>query len=395
MAYQITPALEKSSWDLKLRKESLLVDIYSDFAGISDKDSRAVPSGIFIRYTETNGATTHTLPLLKELNGSGGTGRDRARGTEEDQVTRHLKVYANAWFHTVSKEEYGVDHTASKYLNLMSQITPQLGRWTAQRKGRYIRQALCQVFSDNLVDAPTSLTQGINPNVVFIGGASSSTKNLEVTYSATLATFITNIQSQATAIGTPNSSNRMNLDSLNQIMLYATEHKKLEPLVMNGQNKYMLTMPGRQKNFLMDPTATTSLFNLLKEADVRGSNKALKYEMYEYGSLLLVVDPRAPQVVITGGTVTFAYADVGDVDNRSQVGAATRFDVCILHGNQCVYEYVTEPQHFKEDSEDYDRFGGVGSFQVSGFQLTKFDGETPTDTSMHQRYSALFLAGTL
>jgi hypothetical protein len=395
MAYLISDNLKRHSWDSMLRKEALTPDIYTDFAGVRDSDTpTSLPQGIMVKYTEKGGNTTHTLPLLKALQSDGGVGRDRAKGNEEDQVVASFQIYANSWFTTVSKSNYGVDSHESAYLNLLKQITPQLGDWVKERKGRYIREALCQVYSSNLTAVPVGVTQGINPNLAFIGGATTDVNLTIPTYDPTLATYVTNIQSSATAIGTPNSSNRLGIDQLNRIMEYATDTKVIKPVKVNGEDCYILTIPHRQKQFLMSDS-TNTLFSLFKEADFRGKNRALNYEMHKYGSLLLVVDPRTPICTVTGGTVTFGYKDVGDNDGRNRTAGATNFDVCILHGNEAVYEYVAEPLHFEEDDDDYGRNGGIGAFQTSGFQLTQYDAQVPTATSITQQYSAVFLAGTL
>ena len=395
MAYLITDDLERKSWDNRLRKQALLPDFFTDFGGVRDSDTpQSLPQGITVKYMEKGGNISHTIPLLKALNGAGGTGRDRAKGNEEDQVVASFSIFANSWFHTVSTQNYGVDAQNAGYLKLLTQVTPQLGEWFQQRKGKYTREALCQIYSDNLTVAPTNLVQGINPNFNFIGGTT-TTINTACTYDPTLATFVTDIVGKRP---TANSAqyNGLNLDALNQIIKYAAEDVIIKPLKISGKDRYILTMSHRQKNFLMDPNATTSnLFSLFTAADFRGKNRALKYEMWEYGQLLLVVDPRTPICEVTGATVTFSYKDVGNVDARDLSASNDNFDVCMLLGNEAVYEYETESLHYEEDDDDYKRTGGIGAFTTSGCIMTHYDEQTnKTADSITQQYSAIFLAGT-
>lgn len=392
MAYIISDNLKRNRHDARLRKEAYTADFYAEFAGTRDIDTPAsIPDGICIKVPNPDGSTTHTIPLLRELTQGVVVGRQKVVGTEEDLVTASLKVYANSWAKAVGMETYGVDYAEGAYLKLMQEVTPAIGRAMGKQRGQYMREAICEIFSSNLTEAPVSVTQGINPNLCFIDGTATTDTVLPATYHPTLSTYQTNIQAVATAIGTPDQYNRLSVGALNAIMDYAIQTKSIRPLVISGKERYILSMSPRQKRNLMDPKGGDSnLFSLFKEADFRGKNRALKYEMWEYGSLLLVVDERHPVCTVTGGTVSFTYK--GITDGRDLTAGNTKFDVCILHGNEVLYQYEKEPMHWKENLENYGKDKGIGGFCDDGYILAHYDAPTPTASSMVQQGSVLFLA---
>lgn len=397
--YVVPSQLEMRIWSTKLANESLLPDFYTDFKGVRDIDTpESIPNGIMVETRKENGASTERFSLLKALSEDGAMGRERTAGKEEDQVVTWMDIYANSHSKPVSTANFGVDARNAKWLNLMDRAKPQLARYMQEKRGRFIREALCQVYSYNLTVAPTSLTQAINPNIAFVDNTATTIKGLRSpAYNPTTGTYTTNIQTQATALSATASDKRMSLTALQNIERWIIDQKNIEPLDIDGRKSYVLSISGRQKTNLMDVTSSSSLFTLLKEADVRGSgNKALKNECYRWGSLILVVDPRHPVVTVTGGTVTFSYADAGRVDNRNLAGDATRFDVCIVHGAMALVNYITEGIHYAIEDDDYGKSGGLAVFTTEGFILTQYDdANNKTATSITQQCSALIFAGTL
>lgn len=401
MAFVAPSQLKKQGYNAKLAYESLMPDFYTDFKGVRDIDTpQTITNGIMVevRMTDKKGPYSDRMPLLKALSGSNGVGRARARGTEEDQVVVWMDVFANSHHKTVGTLGYGVDAREQGWLALADSVRPQLAKYMQEKRGRYVREALCQVYSSNLTVAPSSKTQGINPNIAFIDNTATTVKGLRpATYHPTLATYTTNIQSAVTALSATASDKRLTLQALQNVERWLIDQKLIEPVEVNGGKKYVFSISGRQKTNLMDVTSTSSLFTLLKEADVRGKgNRALKNECYAWSSLLLVVDPRHPVVTVSDGVVTFSYADAGKVDSRNLTGASTRFDVCIVHGDMAVVNFITEGVHYETDEDDYGRNIGIGSFTTEGFIMTHYDdANAKTATSIVQQYSALIMAGTL
>lgn len=401
MAFIAPSQLKKQGYNAKLAYESLMPDFYTDFKGIRDIDTpEAMPNGIMVevRITDKKGPYSDRMPLLKALSGSNVVGRQRARGSEEDQSVAWMDIFANSHAKTVSTLGYGVDAREQGWLALADKARPQLARYMQEKRGRYVREALCQVYSSNLTVAPLSKTQAINPNVAFIDNTATTVKGLRpATYDPTLATYVTNIQTAVTALSATASDKRLTLTALQNIERWLIDQKLMEPVEINGGKKYILSISGRQKTNLMDVASTTSLFTLLKEADIRGKgNKAIRNEAYGWSSIILVVDPRHPVVTVTGGVVTFAYADAGKVENRNLTGNATRFDVCIAHGDMALVNLITEAVHYETDEDDYGKNIGIGAFCTEGFIMTHYDdANNKTATSIVQQYSALIMAGTL
>lgn len=379
--YTVDAATKKLAWDSTLRMESGLDDIFGGFNGVTTEQGMEIPNAMKVTYKPETGAAETTLTMLRPLGGTGVTGETQQVGNEDNQTTVSMKIYANRISNAVPTKQYGPDYFNQNYLKIYDKAATQLGRWHKENDGKQIRQALCEVYSGNLLDSPTSLTAGINSNWIMPDSDGSTV----VPYDSTLADYKTAIE---TAWGTPNSTNRLSVKVLNDLEDIAYATMELEALEIGGGNTIILTVPSTQRAFLRDP-GSDSYFELLKDADTRGNNnRAITGILGKYGNLLLAVDMRAPTVTINSG-VTFGYKGAGNTDNRAANGANVG-NIGMLLAKGALFEYVQEELRMPTETQDYERIKGIAATKTTGWSLAQYDNlVSPTDTSIVNKSSAI------
>ena len=389
-AYRVDSTTQKLGWDSKLRMEAGVQDVFSDFSGIYTDQTKDVGNAITVKVKAEKGEHNRTITLMRPLSGGGVQGRDSQMGAEETQLTRSLKVYANTYSNGVVTETYGIDNHDASYLDVIGEVQPQESRWHKEIEGKHIREALVENVSSNLEAAPTSLSAGINSNVLVLDeGIFGSTK---ITYSSTALTYATAIGT-ATDLSTPDSTNRYSQITLNHI-IYQAQLNEIEQINIGGKATWILTVPSRQKINLFAP-GTSGFSKLVEQTDVRGpGNRALSYILGRYGPLLLVEDPRSPVAVIDATTFTPGYKGPGTTDGRTLAAGNNNFDVGMLLGKGSVYEFEAQQLAFKEEVQDYEKTRGIAAVRTTGWVSGVFDATTPTDTSIVNKSSMLIIAGS-
>ena len=374
--------------DLKLRDEVLMNDPFEALSMVVNTDeTKTLPESIVAKVTASTGNYSKTITTLKALSGSGVQGRTQQAGNEDVQSMRSLTVYANNYSNAINVETYGIDAKEMDAYSIREKVRPQLARWGKETNGKLKREAICERFSGNLTVAPTSLTQGLNANIMYAGVAA------PVAYSATPATYVTNVVNLKPA--TPVAANRLSQDNLDQLIQTIQLERNIESIDMGGKSRWVLMVPSRQKRYILQP-GTSNFYETLKDGDVRGmNNRLLKHVIGEYGPLLMIEDPRSPMVTVSGG-VSFAYKGAGDTDGRSFTAGNTVFDVAMLLGKGALFEYTMEEVHYEDESQDYDKNKGIGAFCTKGWRIGEYDlpSGSQTDTSVLAKSSMLLFCGT-
>lgn len=372
--------------DVKLRDEVLMDDPMEALSMVVRTDeATALPEACMVKVNAPTGTYSKTITTLKALSGSGVQGRTQQLGNEEEQSMRSLTVYANNFSNAVNVERFGIDAKEMDAYSIRDKSRPQLSRWGKETSGKFKREALCERYSSNLAVAPTSLTQGINANVIFAGVAA------PVAYSATPATYVSNISAAAPA--TPASGNRLSQSVLDDLIQTIQLERNIESINVGGKQMWVLLVPSRQKKYLMTP-GTSNFYETYKDGDVRGpNNKVIKHVIGSYGPIMMIEDPRSPIVTVNAG-VSFAYKGAGDTDGRNFAADNDRFDVAILLGKGALYEYTMEDYHFEDELQDYGKNQGIGMFCTKGWRIGEFDSPSATDTSILAKSSMLLFCGT-
>lgn len=399
--YRATTTLQQRFWESKLRSEARLADPFEMFEGLYNDQKKSLPDAVKIKVS-LKGKRTGVLTLLKNLSGSGVVGRSGLIGNEVDQDTRELLVYANELRHAVNTERYGIDANEKSPYKLLEAVQPQLSLWWKEMRGKYVRQAIVEKYSENLQVAPLSLSLGINENVLVKNVNMIQTGNNQASYqaSASNAAYIEDVGDALNAAGTTTAA-LWDVTFLSRIQYWAKVQAKIEPL---DSGKYVVLVPSRQAAFLKDPQSTESLAGLYKDSQIVDKAKMYNFDQYlgTWGDLMLFEDPRAPLADLTGSdsswAISFKYKGAGDDDGRTST-SGTVFDVGMILGKGAVVEAEYEAPHFVEEIQDYEMVRGVGIAGGFGFTRTVFynDATSETRSSTINQGSGLLLAyaGTL
>jgi hypothetical protein len=375
--------LQQRSWDNLLRSESLTRDVYQDFQGTFSDDKKMLPDGILGVVQLAGGANSHTVGLLKNLSGDGVVGRDEQLGEEVDQELLEQEIFSNDVSQAVNTETYGIDaHDKSAY-KILARVQPQLSLWHKEIKGKYIREALLEKYSSNLLAAPTSLVKGFNENILVKGVDLSA----QPAYDSTPATYVSNI---STALGLAGPTDQWDVHFLSVLNHWITAIKTLEPM---DNGRYVVTVPSRQALVLRDVANSGSVANFFRDSHVaEAATNAYRWYLGSFGEMDLFEDPRAPVVGDDGGVLTAGYKGAGSDDSRAGL-AGTLFDVGFVHGKTAAWVAMHEQMHFEEEIQNYRKVVGVGAFAGYGVNRNVYDDlVTPTDTSLINQNSAAIFA---
>jgi len=388
-AYRVPTAVQKLGFDSKLRQDSSTQDIFSDLKGVYTDKTQSFGNNVVAHVKLEKGEHARTISLLKNLSGAGVQGRTTQMGNEETQVTREVKCYANTMSNAVPTERWGIDAHDASYLKIVEAVNPALSFWHKEMAGYEMRHALVERYSSNLEVAPISLTAGINKNILVADYDGSKVP----TYSATKATYITNINTAVES--TPGTKERLSIPVLNDV-IYQAQTLGIEMLDIGGEGTWIFTIPSRQKKWLFDPVSSASLSYLVKDADERGmKNRSTTYKMHRYGPLLLVEDPRWPVITVTSSTFVPTYKAAGDTDGRTLSANNDRFDCGFLLGKGAIIEAEAEALFFAEEKQDYGKVIGMAAIRTTGWTIGEYDNTGAAgDDTRHNKSSMLCLMGT-
>ncbi|MHA1972415.1 MAG: hypothetical protein ACTSW1_05470 [Candidatus Hodarchaeales archaeon] len=375
--------LEQQSWDNVLRMESMTRDVYQDFEGTFSDDKKTVPDGIGMKVKLAPSAHFHTVGFLKNLSGSGVTGRDQQINQEIDQQLKELNVYANDVSQAVNTERYGIDAHDKKAYKILEAVQPQLSLWHKEIKGKYIREGLLERYSVNNTVAPISQTKRWNENF-FVKGV---TLSAQPVYDSTNATYESNISAAGVTGG---ASAAWDVPFLNALIYQITTVKKIKPM---DNGRYVVTVPSRQAIGLKDPSASDSIAGLFKDSHlVEAASNAYKWYLGSYGPMDLYEDPRAPVIDDNSANLSALYQGAGDDDDRDS-GTGTVYDVGFVHGKGSYVVAEYEMLHFEEEIQNYKKIVGVGAFAGYGVTRTVFDDVgSESDTSAINQSSMAIMA---
>lgn len=383
--YRVSTSLKQKSWENQLRMESMTRDVFQDFEGTYADNKKTVPNGVVMNVPFGASKNSHTIGLLRNLSGSGVTGRTDQIGNEVDQVTKEFIVYSNDVSQAVNTERYGIDAHDKKAYKLLEYVQPQLSKWHKEIKGKYLREAILERYSSNLTVAPVSKTKRWNENILVQNVALAS----QPTYDSTNADYEEAIGDALTAAGTAAD---LDLDTLSAAIHWTVYTKKIEPL---DNGRYVVLIPSQQSVLLKSPSATDSFAGLFRLSNIKEvAQNAHKWYLGSFGPFDMYEDPRAPMVDLTGSNsswdITALYKGAGSDDDRTASGTA--FSAILILGKGAVTVGSHEDLHFKQESQNYEKVIGVGAFAGYACNRTVYDDVgSESDTSAINQNSAVVL----
>ena len=381
---RVTANLTQVKYDAQLRRAVEGADIFSQFRG--DVIGKNVLPGSIIAVSKQRGQTSKVMGLIKSLSGAGIAGRGALAGSEKKLEVVDFTAYGNEFKAGVNVDKFGIDAVANEPYGLLKLAVPLLGEFMEKFKGTHRREALCQRYSSNLTVEPSlsaGAVQHINSNF-FVGGVAIAS---QPAYSDTLATYaaaINNAIPDTTAVA---AANQMNLASIKKLSEWVVTQKRMKPY---KDNKYIVTVPTRQKYNLMDETTGIGKLTIQTE-----NKYNLMNWIGEWDNLIFVEDMRAPMLTATDGssptTLVWTYTTVND---SRPAPAKDGWDVSFVLGADAILELELEALHMEDDpTVEYGREKRTGCFANYGDQIIEYsDG---TDVRINQGSAVAIFASAV
>ena len=386
----IIATMVQEYWDNELYADSLQQDIFSSLTTVFDETvDIPIPNDALVMSANlpVNGERAAHLGFLKSLQGGGQEGDLAVQiGNEETLRTRDMTAYFNEFSHAVSGWNYGIHAHDAKpygiYDPQMKKATMLLSDHANEKRGLYRRQALLERLSQNLTASPHGFTQTWNPNWYV--------KNLrdsqQPAYSTNNATHTANIVNALLTAGTGINA------ALDGHYLLALSNwakaQRIEPLIINGKKRYILTVPSEQTIWFSSLDIAGSGGSWWSSYARLNDEESLSFPglLGEWKNILLVEDERAPTLTIGGSaapfTLTANYLFPGNVDNRDETDTARQ--VGFLLGKAPLIEWEPVKIHHRYEDFNYEKWIGKGYFGMIGDTLRMYDQGTPTNTSFEQ-----------
>jgi hypothetical protein len=392
MGYRISDGdmLLKEGWEAELHEESQEQDVLSGLTGTYSEKTEKVPDSVVMRVMLQPGETARTIPLLLDLNGAGVQGAGvPITDSAESMRTRGFRVTANDVRHLVDNERFGLYAHRNSYLKLLEKANPALAKWLKARIGKHKRQAMVQRISDNLQEAPTSLSVGWNKNILVKNVAYGDQPD----YDSTLSDYTSSIITSLIAAG-ETSAAFADADFFSDLAYWVTNVWKIAPL---DNGTYICLVPARQAVYLKRLSSSDGIAGLQRTAFSEALAKmSFQQVLGQIGPLVLVVDDRAPIMVRNTATasLTAYYRDVGDTDGRSayaNTGNNRVYDVMPILGKGAITETIAMKPRYDDDLVDVGRKVLLAMSTTYGYQVTEFDADTATDSTRKAQNCALAL----
>jgi hypothetical protein len=337
-------------------------------------------------------------------------------GNEEDAALRYANFYYQEHRKAFKQSEYGYSANELKYLDLNSG-NPQAGkRWWAEYDDLRIHQTLLNRFEDALINAPTSLSQTLNPH--FLIGNSNTPRVLwdkdaptrtagsaddqgwysAQSYSGGTSYVEAVVDALMTANGTGSTPKILpNIDFWAMIAWYAENEMMFEKVEIDGIMTIPLFCPPHVIAWAMNPKNTGSIASYVRKPDVYQTKdrECLPGEVGRiFDKLLLIADERYTTINVSGSdgswvvTPGFQYpgGDVGDHRNKDEWSNTSgsenySFDNIIAVGANAIGEYLVDPLNSNlSEFYDYKKIKGMGSYLGSGMQLVSWDVDSASRT---------------
>lgn len=388
----VEAGMQAIGFNKMLRHLSLTEDIFTVLNENYDVEKKKIPDAIYMTVGGDNNEHTRRIPMIMPLQGNPRYGRQAQVGFEENLRTRWSTIYKNDYSHAVINQVFGIDAQDKNFYNIPSEIMPLLGTYFKELKGVHIRQALLRRYSENLTNAlPTSavVTREWTPNFYIKNLADAS----QPTFSSNNTTYTNNIGEALNSAGS-GINTTLDFQYLAALQDYAFYTRRIQPLDINGQQRYIFLVPSRQAYFLKNPYNPGSFGEMWVNYN-RFQDKKMNWpnELGEFGRLILIEDPRSPTLTLGGTsapfTLTDSYLRPGNNDERST--ASDAYDVGFLIGKGALVEWDAEALHYEdEDALTYGKNKGTGGFGTSGCQQVQYDTDALNDRQQFTSIACVF-----
>jgi hypothetical protein len=312
-----------------------------------------------------------------------------------------MKIYYNEYSQGVIGETFGRNYNDLEVFKYYAGEQPRLSRWFAEDEDRQYHEALLQTYSWPLTKTGAALTQTYNNNW-FIANLDPAS---QPTYSATPATFRTNINTAfaAAATGTAGVNANIDLDYLIYLDNFARTTKKIQPVTIGGKQSYLVLLPSSQYYKLLRVTNGQLGSVWTQVTKLTDEEQNFPGIVGRVMSLVIVEDTRYPTLGCTASygnnTHDVEYVLPGNTDSRNKsvysLTANASWDIGFLMGAGAIADWTYKPLHFEMDTTtEYGKRYGKAAFCERGIQLgNRFDTDTSSNLNL-KNFGSCVLAFT-
>jgi len=383
-----------TTWETEVRMRSLPADVFdfnsSEAVYSTERDQVTIPNDIYINLkAPITGSREVVCPIVLPLEGDptlGVTGDQRTR--EEKIRTRHARFYYNDVSHAVSGQSYGMLAIDKLPYELYEKIGPLLTVYFKEQYGLHRRQALLERFGENIYADTHNVTPEINTNVYVAG----LTNAQQPVYTGAAASWANAVGAALVAAGTgTNATARIRY--LQRLEEWSATEKFIEPLTVEGNERYVFLCPSNQATWLKDAQNVGQLGNAFTEYSGLTEYEKMNFPgiLGRVGRIYIVEDNRYPTLTIGGSaggyTLTAGYFRMGLNDQRDKT--ATGRDVGFLLGRGALCEWKAEDLHYEYERENYDKIYGKGLFGSWGIQRVEYDTSENPDATTRTQYGSI------
>jgi len=375
--------------------------------------NQEIPNTIFMQFfTPPKAAHSFTFALTTPLQKAPQEGNEENMlGNEEDLDLLHLTLRYNEIKKAVAHRGWGIDYNDLSWTGIYGTITPKLQKFYQELRGRRIREALMLIYASELTKSPVSLTQQFNSNIFICNTAIGSMPQWDVgaltatagsvdtlgyypdkTFSG-LNTYVEYIAaSMMTASGTGTTSTAtLTVNQLASLELYCRTRLQMEPITMGGTKGYVFLVPADVAAYLCNPKESGSMGDVWQAtAALSKEEQSIPGMLGRYRSLWFVEDDRAPTLTVSGSAGSYTlqpgFVQPGNNDDRnlnpwSNVSGSVNYvwEVGFVLGASALAEWIVDKLAYAQESTEYGKFLGKGSYSSGGIQLCRFDKDTPDD----------------
>lgn len=392
-----------------LRREYLPNDIFdnlsSEYINPTSDEPASLPNAIYLKLkAEIDKGRTCKVAMVKDLSGAptlGANGDQRLN--EEDIQTKWFRMEYTDLSHATTNQQYGIYARDKAPYKVFEYRVEGLAKYFKQYFGKMRRQALLELQSENLEDAPHFNTAGFSPNWF----VPNRTFAQQPDYTSNAADWVDRIVATMHAAGTTPAA-CVSLNFLTKLEEWARTEVFIVPIDFgDGSDGYILTLPTPQISWLLNVVQDGSAAAIWRDAATFGKEvlSAFPNMVGQFRGLRIVADSRSPTLTLGGsasqGNINYNYtsdsgvdytltaqyrgmgrADDGSSDPRDKSAAARQ--VGFLIGQAALVEWMPESFHWEWEYEQYDKYFGSGIFCSVGVKQPVFNTTGGDDTTVQQ-----------
>lgn len=395
-----------------MRREYLPNDIFdnlsSEYINATAEEPASLPNSIYLKLqSEADKGRTCKVAMIKDLSGAPTIGaQGDQRTNEEDLTTKWFRMEYTDLSHATTNQAYGVYARDKAPYKVFEYRVEGLAKYFKQYFGKMRRQALLEIQSENLEEAPHFNPAGLSPNWFVPNRSFSQQPN----YVSNVNDWTDIVAATLHAAGTGVNA-CASLNYFIKLEEWARTEAFIVPIEFeDGGDGYVVTLPTPQVSWLLHLIQNGNVGSLWRDAANMSKDVTKNYPnmIGQFRGLRFVADQRYPTITMGGSasnstsytsdsgedyTITCQYRGMGRADDGSsdpRDKTATARQVGYLLGQAALCEWMPENFHWEWEYEQYDKYFGSGIFCSVGIKQVIFD-ETDGDSTTLQQDGSIVL----